>query len=128
MLNVMLSLKPYWGRKILSGEKTADIRKSMPRGEGPFRVLLYETRFEKGCGAVVGECVCYCADQIRDYNAVTAFSLLSVPELAEYAGNQKIYAWFLAEVARYSTPRPLSDFGLQRAPQSWCYVRNSKLS
>lgn len=123
----MLSLNPYWDRKILRGEKTADIRKSMPHGECPFRVLLYETKFEKGCGAVVGECVCYSADQIQDYSTVTAFSLLSVPELAEYAGSRKIYAWFLAEVVQYSEPRTLSEFGLKRAPQSWCYVRNSNL-
>ena len=122
MCSVILSMKPYWGRKILKGEKTAEIRKSMPRrsGGGPFRVYLYETK--EGRGAVIGECVCYCADQIQDYSIVAMFSLLSVPELVAYAGSRKIYAWFLAKVVRYQDPQPLSAFGLKRAPQSWCYV------
>lgn len=121
MYSVILSVKPYWSRKILSGEKTAEIRKSIPRQHCgcPFRVFLYETK--AGRGAVVGECVCYCADQVNDYNNVTGFSLLTAPELAGYAKGRKLYAWFLAKVIRYQVPKPISDFGLKRAPQSWCY-------
>jgi predicted transcriptional regulator len=119
-------MKPYWGQKILTGEKIVEIRKSAPqRGKAPFLVYIYETK--AGCGAVIGECVCYCTNQISDYSAVSRFSLLSTKELAEYAGSRKIYAWFLAKVVQYSEPRPLLEFGLKRAPQSWCYVRNPKL-
>ena len=122
----MLSLKPYWDRKILRGEKTADIRKSMPRRGCPFRTFLYETKSEGGCGAVTGECVCYCADHLRDLSAVTGFSLLSVQEITDYARGRKVYAWFLAQVVRYNVPKPISEFGLTRAPQSWRYVSKPK--
>lgn len=129
MIKVMLSVQPYWDRKILSGEKKADIRKSIPTSAPgytcPFRVFLYETKAQKGAGAVVGECICYCADEVQDYSIVTDFSLLTEWQLAKYARGRKIYAWFLAEVVKYDKPKPLSAFGLGRAPQSWCYVERS---
>ncbi len=129
MLSVMLSLRLEWDRKILSGEKKADIRKSIPTGAPgytcPFRVFLYETKAQKGVGAVVGECVCYCADEVQDYGIVTEFSCLTEWQLAQYARGRKIYAWFLAEVVKYADPKPLSAFGIDRAPQSWCYVERS---
>ena len=122
----MLSLNPYWNRAILSGEKTADIRKSMPRRGCPFRVFLYETKAGRGCGAVTGECVCYCVDYLSELSAVTRFSLLSVQEIADYARGRKVYAWFLARVVRYDKPKPVLEFGLARAPQSWRYVSEPK--
>lgn len=122
----MLSLKPRWNRRILDGEKTAEIRKSVPRCKCPFRVLLYETKSGGGRGAVTGECTCYCADYLQDAAAVARFALLSAPEIEEYARGRKTSAWFLAQVVKYGAPKPLSEFGLTRAPQSWCYVGNSK--
>ena len=129
MLSVMLSEKQFWSGKILSGEKKADIRKSIPTGAPgctcPFRVYLYETKAKKGAGAVVGECICFCADEIQDYSIVTDFSCLTEWQLAKYARGRKIYAWFLGEIVKYDKPKPLSEFGLARAPQSWCYVERA---
>lgn len=127
MFSVMLSLQPLWSRKILNREKKADIRKSIPTGEPtfPFKVYLYETKFKKGAGAVVGECVCYCADEVQDYGIVTEFSCLTEQQLRDYARGRKIYAWFVADIVKYDKPKPLSAFGLTRAPQSWCYVERA---
>lgn len=86
-------------------------------------------------GMVIGELVC---DWIRDilvfpsghippYIAEEAYLIdsgLSRKEIALYIGNGKDgYAWHISDLVIYDTPRPLSDFGLKRPPQSWCYVK-----
>lgn len=41
---VLLSIRPEWCKKILSGEKTVEIRKSCPAHGTPFKVYIYCTR------------------------------------------------------------------------------------
>lgn len=44
MKHIMISIKPEWVAKILNGEKTLEIRKSMPTCELPCKVYIYCTR------------------------------------------------------------------------------------
>ena len=69
MKAVLLSIKREWARKILSSEKTIEIRKTKPKLTPPFRVFMYETKADGGKGAVIGSFVC---DWIRrlDYDSV----------------------------------------------------------
>lgn len=124
MIDVLLSVRPCWCGKILRREKPVELRKSRPRIEGAYRVYLYETR--QGRGAVVGECICWMVERAaqRVYSpAMVEGSCLSIEEIDTYANGQPVYGWYLAKVTEYKHPRPLSDFNLQRAPQSWCYVK-----
>lgn len=43
MKAVMLSLRPQWCEKIFNGEKTMEVRKTCPKLEPPFEVLVYCT-------------------------------------------------------------------------------------
>ena len=127
MVEIVASIKPKWIRKILRKEKAAEIRKNFPHcGGSPFKIYIYETK--QGRGAVVGECICYMVDWVYNFMDVTRVetaSCLNGRELSEYANGRDIYAWFLAHVVEYEKPRPLSYFGLKRAPQSWAYVRRN---
>ena len=40
---VLISIRPVWVEKILSGEKTLEIRKTRPKLETPFKVYIYCT-------------------------------------------------------------------------------------
>lgn len=40
---VLISIRPEWVEKILSGEKTLEVRKTRPRLETPFKVYIYCT-------------------------------------------------------------------------------------
>ena len=40
---VLLSIRPEWCEKILSGEKTVEIRKTRPKLEPPFKCYIYCT-------------------------------------------------------------------------------------
>jgi predicted transcriptional regulator len=44
MKAIMISVKPKWVEKILNGEKTIEIRKTMPKCELPCKVYIYETK------------------------------------------------------------------------------------
>ena len=79
--DVMLSIRPKWCEKIISGEKTVEVRKNRPKMETPFKCYIYCTKdakmqwwtgprysyvddhshnaFDKcGNGKVIGEFVC----------------------------------------------------------------------
>ena len=43
MKAIMLSIQPQWVEKILNGEKTIEIRKTMPKCKLPVKVYIYET-------------------------------------------------------------------------------------
>ena len=74
---VMLSIRPKWGEKIASGEKTIEVRKTKPKLETPFKAYLYVTAGNlsyrcpngmichcNGGRAVIGEFVCNKVDWI----------------------------------------------------------------
>lgn len=58
MIAVMISIHPKWVDKIVSGEKTIEVKKSRPQLKTPFKCFIYETIGRGGCGKVVGEFVC----------------------------------------------------------------------
>lgn len=45
MKSVLISIRPKWCEKIVSGEKTIEVRKSAPK-EVPFKAYIYETKKE----------------------------------------------------------------------------------
>ena len=44
MKSILISIQPQWVEKILNGEKTIEIRKTMPRCELPVKVYIYCTK------------------------------------------------------------------------------------
>lgn len=119
MTEIILSLHPEWWRKIVSGEKTIEIRKKIPNAPLPFKVYVYETRY--GEQAIVGEFM------VREFyynysNRRGGKSCLSDHEIFQY-GKGKAYGLKISEVAKYIPPMVLQDFGIDRPPQSWCYTK-----
>ena len=146
---VMLSIRPKWCALIASGKKTVEVRKTRPNIETTFKCYIYETQAEsdapwvdedghfiyKGRGAVIGEFVCDHVMPIFNNTLLSASipdelmlenlsPCLTDREIKEYLGNRsRGYGWHISDLVIYNTPRPLSDFGLTRPPQSWCYVQ-----
>lgn len=44
MREILISIQPKWVEKIVSGEKTVEVRKTRPKCETPFKCYIYETR------------------------------------------------------------------------------------
>ena len=51
MREILISIQPQWVEKILNGEKTIEIRKTMPKCELPCKVYIYCT---KGKNSLIG--------------------------------------------------------------------------
>mgnify|MGYP002526511972 FL=1 len=135
---VMMSLKPKWIELILNGAKTREVRKRAPLLRQPIKVYLYCTKDEEAWmagikgkyqsyqmnGMVCGEVTCV---SITEYNRPFGNSIygtcLTAKELYEYAApNDTLSYMALENPVMYDVPKPLDDFGLKRAPQSWQYV------
>ena len=62
MNEIIISIKPEWCRKIMTGQKTAEVRRTKPKLNTPFKCLIYCTKDAKSNelykGKVVAEFVC----------------------------------------------------------------------
>lgn len=52
MKAVLISISPWWCELIASGEKTLEIRKSLPKLETPFKSYIYQTKRHWFCTAL----------------------------------------------------------------------------
>ncbi len=148
MKSVLISVHPKWWKKIctvighdekfkLIYEKSVEVRKTRPKIDVPFKVLVYETKaidrsrlivyvdgdepskYCKGCGKVVGEFVCKCISewyidpQTKGYfitsEELTA-TCLTYEQLHEYGNGKTLYGWHISNLVIYDKPRELKDF------------------
>ena len=132
---VLISIRPKWCEKIISGEKTIEVRKTRPKMDTPFKCYIYKC----GNGKVVGEFLC---DQIININGAGRIpsdaarpTCLEPAELHQYLGAATGFGWHISNLRIYDHPRDLWEFtGLRqtkfglapgpitRPPQSWRYV------
>lgn len=134
---IILSLHERWWRKMVSGEKVLEIRKTYPKTlQPPFRVLVYVT----GGVGVCGEFNCTGIHKIRtlpepqrscghagQYNTQKA-SCLTEEQLKAYAGEngKALWGWSVSSAKEYTRPIPLELYGIFRAPQSWQYFKGQE--
>lgn len=86
-------------------------------------------------GKVIGEFVCDYILEITpdtyghheyfisddDLNA----SCLTTNDLWEYGSGKTLYGWHTSDLVIYDKPRELSEYKINRPPQSWCYVEEA---
>lgn len=146
----LISVRPQWCEKIAAREKTLEIRKNKPKIPTPFTCYIYETKGATntpwmdedghidfhGRGQVIGEFVCdkispvaitgmfdYTRAQIDNGGQLLLKSAcLTSLQFIDYLGIKNGYGWHISALQIYDKPRELSEFGISRAPQSWCYV------
>ena len=92
--------------------------------------------FQRWNGKVIGEFVCKAILPISitysDTNSRLAlrefpYTCLTDKEIIDYLGNGKTgYGWHISDLIIYDKPKDLSDFGMKRPPQSWCYAEEEK--
>lgn len=136
MKSVLISIRPKWCAKILSGEKTVEIRRTRPRLEPPFRCYLYCTlqgapeffretlggdvakwnrgKWAERKGNVIGEFTC---DEIIAFPAYSVaqacyalFARMAPDEIHKYLGNKDGYGWHISNLKIYDKPRELKEF------------------
>ena len=135
MKAVLISIKPKWCNLIFSGEKKDEIRKTKPK-IGNIDVYVYQT----GNGGVIGKFRLCELTYIQAWidnngekhlgNTIFLQSCLTDDELFNYIYREQKpdkqypggWAWHIDAPVLFGKSMPLSEFGLKRPPQSWCYV------
>ena len=136
MKSVMLSIQPKWVEKIVTGEKTIEVRKSAPK-EVPVKAYIYETKgatempwvdedghfIYKGRGQVIGEFIC---DKVEKFlvggllsDDIEKLACLSYTETINYFYKPEEldgktakfgYAWHISDLKIYDKPKELNEF------------------
>ena len=132
---VLISIRPEWCELIVNGKKTIEVRKSRPKLETPFKCYIYCTKAPKGWlrvdkmirldTKVIGEFVCdtFVTDRTFGHDPLfNGAACMSEIDASIYSCQSSIYGWHISDLVVYDKPKELSDFNLNRPPQSWCYV------
>lgn len=122
MCKVLLSINPEHVENILNGTKRVEFRKVRCRNDVN-KIVIYST---SPVGRVVAEV---------EVTGIIEDSVDAVWELTQevagitqnfyeryYEGKNKAVAYQLGEVTEFDEPKPLIDFGLRYAPQSFAYL------
>lgn len=136
-----MSIRPQWCEKIFNGSKTIEVRKTAPKIDTPFEVLVYETKkqfvksvrgahtkYGYGRGQVIGSFVCDGIIDVYvplskqaaplDKEIVERDACLSLSEIQKYAGNKMfLRGLHITKPKLFDKPKELSEF--------WAY--NAKL-
>ena len=101
---VLISINPTWCEKIVSGEKTIEVRKTRPNMNPPFKCYIYKC----GNGKVIGEFLC---DEIININGAGRIpsdaarpTCLEPAELHQYLGAATGFGWHISNLRIYDTP------------------------
>lgn len=148
MKSVLISIRPKWCEKIMSGEKTIEVRKSAPK-EVPFKCYIYCTKtnnkwalsdyegaYQNSKGEVVnaqckviGEFICDEIDKIvpdcqfgyLDYLALCD-TCLSIEEIQNYGKGKTLYGWHISDLKIYDKPKELNEFYVYKHDNfNYCY-------
>lgn len=123
MSKILMSIKPVYVEKILSGEKCYEYRKTLPKKNGIDKIIIYSSSPVK---KLVGEV------KVKDilvenkevlWNKTKEKSGTTKEFYDSYFKDKEIaIAYELGEVKIYNPYKELSDFGINFAPQSFIYL------
>lgn len=125
-MKVLLSIKPEFVEKIFDGSKKYEFRKILFKNPEIKTVVIYASAPKK---KIVGEFVIdqilsdkteHLWEQTKDYSGITKEFYFS------YFKHKKVAnAIRIGNIIRYCHERSLSDFQINQAPQSFCYIKDT---
>ena len=128
MADVLISIRPEWVKKIISGEKTVELRRSAPKMPTPFRCFIYETQGSGGSGKVIGVFTCreithyfMVGTERSNLHYVQTIGHRRIPvqyeplqltehEMKTYGNGSRLYGWHISSIRVFNEPKPLSVF------------------
>lgn len=125
MKKILLPIKPKYVEQILSGKKKVEYRKRLASQGNVDRVLIYASSPVK---LVVAEFTI--AERLQDtpsrlWEQTSHFGGITHDAFTKYfEGCSVAYAYSISKLYIYSRPIPLSDYGLTKAPQNFCYIED----
>ena len=124
MSKILLSIKPEYANKIMSGEKKFEYRKVAPK-QNIDSIIIYSTMPE---GSIIGEVHVY--DLISGpptfvWEKTKSYAGITSEKYKQYFNGCNIaFAFCLDSPKIFCTKKSLADFGFNSAPQSFIYINN----
>jgi len=116
---ILMSIKPQYCEKILSGEKKIELRRTIPKLKTPFVIYVYEC----GTGKIPFMFYCSQIQEIKTSHIIdSVIAQMACVSKSEYDKYNPNYYLSIHNPEQFKTTLTLSDFGLKRPPQSWQYV------
>lgn len=126
METIIATIKPIHLNNIRMGVKLYEVRKTCPTGT-PFRILCCESG-SKGLIKAEFEVMFPMKISPKYYPEMVDGACISMDEALKYADGKQLWFWDINNMIDYCSTsghkvKNIREFGLERAPQSWQYVR-----
>ena len=119
---ILLSVKPEYADKIFSGIKKFEFRRHVS-SEKVEKIIIYSSAPVK---KVIGEVAVVDVLSMKKsplWEVTKKSAGISREKFREYFKDASIaYAYVLGDTTKYDEPKELSDFGIEKAPQSFIYL------
>lgn len=139
---VLLSIRPEWCKKILSGEKTVEVRRTCPVHGTPFKAYIYCTRTASkefklddqnwdvsaktcgGCGWHISDLKVY--DKPRGLDEFSRFGFFGMGYSNCVCGNWRCENYEPSDNRMEPPTCKINGCSICRPPQSWFYVEDAE--
>ena len=122
-MKILISIKPEYVEKILSGEKHYEFRKRSCNNN-VHSMLIYETTPVKKIVAEVEIASILEGSPLAIWDQTHDYAGISKDKYFDYFNhNDHAVAYVLGQIHRFSPPHNLSDYGIKHAPQSFIYLK-----
>lgn len=125
MKKILLSIKPRYVEEILAGRKLVEYRKRIPQEVGVRQVLIYASHPVKRVVAefTIGGYLAGTPSEV--WNETAVIGGISKEVFDKYFdGKDVAYAYRIGNLKVYGKAKCLSEYGLERGPQDYCYVED----
>lgn len=124
-MDIILSVKPKYLKRLYHGTKSIEIRKQVPRKLNYNDLVWF---YESGKGVITGIGRFHSSVVMTPKDALEKYRVemdVTETEFWNYVGDAKEIVLLSFKWVAYMSDRiPLSNFGLKRAPQSYCYIKD----
>lgn len=122
-MKVLMSIKPKYADKILSGEKKYELRRKIFKEKVDSIIIYSSSPVMKVVGEVEVDGVI--VDKPEEiFQRFKPHLCISESDYFDYFGGvDTAYAIKIGKVIKYTQLKELNDFGVERAPQSYVYVK-----
>lgn len=122
MCRILLSINPVHVQNILNGTKHFEYRKTRCK-RNIDQIIIYATYPIKQVVAMAKVDDILEGDPDEIWEQTKSYSGINRDFYSKYyEGRDRAVAYKLSQVKKLSTPKPISEFGLSAAPQSFAYV------
>lgn len=125
MSTILLSIKPEYSNKILDGTKKFEYRRRLPK-QKVTKIIIYSTSPIMQIVGDVDVVEVLNGQPLELYRRTKGYRGINAEKYLEYFKNSSIaYAYKLGDVRKFEPPKTLKNYGMEKAPQSFSYIKES---